>query len=233
MPLNNPVYDVERFGLKFVASPRHADVLLVTGPVTWNMREALLRTYNAAPMPKWVGGAGRLRCRLRRLRRFACRGRCRWPRSCRCDLHVPRMPAAAARDRERPAGAARSAWMSEPPTQPIKLLLSAFALRTWGRAHRSRRRARRSQVARDRGGAHWWPDGPPASPTSPSRRAKSPASRAECQSDTGVTGLRRGRAQVAEAAMAADPSPPVPSGRSIANCAAAASRSRLPRAPRR
>src|ERR1700690_2162257 len=52
--LNNPVYDVERFGLKFVASPRHADVLLVTGPVTWNMREALERTHGAAPDPKWV-----------------------------------------------------------------------------------------------------------------------------------------------------------------------------------
>src|SRR5947199_8419806 len=56
--LNNPVYDVERFGLKFVASPRHADVLLVTGPVTWNMREALLRTYNAAPEPKRVVALG-------------------------------------------------------------------------------------------------------------------------------------------------------------------------------
>lgn len=56
--INNPVYDVERFGLKFVASPRHADVLLVTGPVTWNMREALLRTYNAVPAPKWVVGLG-------------------------------------------------------------------------------------------------------------------------------------------------------------------------------
>jgi len=56
--LNNPVYDIERFGLKFVASPRHADVLLVTGPVTWNMREALLRTYNATPDPKWVVALG-------------------------------------------------------------------------------------------------------------------------------------------------------------------------------
>ena len=56
--LGNPVYDVERFGLKFVASPRHADVLLVTGPVTWNMREALLRTYDAMPAPKWVVGVG-------------------------------------------------------------------------------------------------------------------------------------------------------------------------------
>ncbi len=56
--LNNPVYDAERFGLKFVASPRHADVLLVTGPVTWNMREALERTYAATPDPKWVVAAG-------------------------------------------------------------------------------------------------------------------------------------------------------------------------------
>ncbi|MBL6612663.1 MAG: NADH-quinone oxidoreductase subunit NuoB [Reyranella sp.] len=56
--VNNPVYDVERFGLKFVASPRHADVLLVTGPVTWNMRTALLRTYDAMPAPKWVVGVG-------------------------------------------------------------------------------------------------------------------------------------------------------------------------------
>jgi Ni,Fe-hydrogenase III small subunit len=56
--LNNPYYDVERFGIRFVASPRHADVLLVTGPVTANMREALLRTYLAAPDPKWVVAAG-------------------------------------------------------------------------------------------------------------------------------------------------------------------------------
>lgn len=56
--LNNPVYDIERFGLKFVASPRHADVLLVTGPVTWNMRQALERTYAATPEPKWVVAAG-------------------------------------------------------------------------------------------------------------------------------------------------------------------------------
>jgi len=56
--LNNPVYDVERFGLKFVASPRHADVLLVTGPVTCNMTEALQRTYAATPDPKWVVAVG-------------------------------------------------------------------------------------------------------------------------------------------------------------------------------
>src|SRR5271169_876167 len=56
--LNNAFYDLERFGFRFVASPRHADVLLVTGPVTLNMREALLRTYNATPDPKWVVAVG-------------------------------------------------------------------------------------------------------------------------------------------------------------------------------
>jgi Ni,Fe-hydrogenase III small subunit len=56
--LNNAFYDIERFGLRFVASPRHADVLLVTGPVTKNMREALERTYQATPDPKWVVAAG-------------------------------------------------------------------------------------------------------------------------------------------------------------------------------
>ncbi|HTO85190.1 MAG TPA: NADH-quinone oxidoreductase subunit NuoB [Methylomirabilota bacterium] len=56
--LNNPFYDLERFGLRFVASPRHADVLLVTGPVTHNMAEALKRTYDATPDPKWVVAAG-------------------------------------------------------------------------------------------------------------------------------------------------------------------------------
>jgi Ni,Fe-hydrogenase III small subunit len=56
--LSNAFYDLERFGLRFVASPRHADVLMVTGPVTKNMREALLRTYNATPDPKWVIAVG-------------------------------------------------------------------------------------------------------------------------------------------------------------------------------
>jgi Ni,Fe-hydrogenase III small subunit len=56
--INNVVYDLERFGLRFVASPRHADVLLVTGPVTRNMREALERTYQATPGPKWVVAVG-------------------------------------------------------------------------------------------------------------------------------------------------------------------------------
>lgn len=56
--LNNAFYDIERFGIHFVASPRHADVLLVTGPVTKNMREALERTYAAMPAPKWVVAVG-------------------------------------------------------------------------------------------------------------------------------------------------------------------------------
>jgi Ni,Fe-hydrogenase III small subunit len=56
--LNNAFYDLERFGLRFVASPRHADVLLVTGPVTKNMREALERTFKATPDPKWVVAVG-------------------------------------------------------------------------------------------------------------------------------------------------------------------------------
>ena len=60
--LNNPVYDVERFGLRFVASPRHADVLLVTGPVTLNMKVALERTYAATPDPKWVVAVGDCGC---------------------------------------------------------------------------------------------------------------------------------------------------------------------------
>ena len=56
--LANSYYDLERFGLRFVASPRHADVLLVTGPVANNMRAALERTYAATPAPKWVVAAG-------------------------------------------------------------------------------------------------------------------------------------------------------------------------------
>ena len=56
--LGNALYDLERFGLRFVASPRHADVLLVTGPVTANMREALERTWRATPDPKWVVASG-------------------------------------------------------------------------------------------------------------------------------------------------------------------------------
>jgi Ni,Fe-hydrogenase III small subunit len=89
--LNNPVYDAERFGLKFVASPRHADVLLVTGPVTWNMREALERTYAAVPDPKWVVAAGDCagNCGV-----FAGSYACAGPVSAviPVDLHIPGCP---------------------------------------------------------------------------------------------------------------------------------------------
>jgi len=56
--LNNPIHDIERFGIQFVASPRHADMLLVTGPVTRNMELALLKTYQAMPEPKVVVAVG-------------------------------------------------------------------------------------------------------------------------------------------------------------------------------
>ncbi len=56
--LNNPIYDIERFGIQFVASPRHADMLLVTGPVTRNMELALLKTYRAMAEPKVVVAVG-------------------------------------------------------------------------------------------------------------------------------------------------------------------------------
>jgi Ni,Fe-hydrogenase III small subunit len=60
--LSNAIYDVERFGIRFAASPRHADVLLVTGPVTKNMKVALERTYAATPNPKWVVAVGDCAC---------------------------------------------------------------------------------------------------------------------------------------------------------------------------
>ena len=60
--LNNPCHDVERFGVHFVASPRHADVLLVTGPVSRHMETALRRTWRATPAPKLVIAAGVCAC---------------------------------------------------------------------------------------------------------------------------------------------------------------------------
>ena len=56
--LNTPVFDLSRFGIQFVASPRHADGIVVTGPITRNMREALLKTYEATPEPKLVIAVG-------------------------------------------------------------------------------------------------------------------------------------------------------------------------------
>ena len=60
--LNNPYYNIEGAGIRFVASPRHADLLLVTGPVSRNMAEALRRTYDAMPDPKLVVAAGQCAC---------------------------------------------------------------------------------------------------------------------------------------------------------------------------
>lgn len=60
--LNNPFYDVERFGIHFVASPRHADCLLVTGPVSRHMEYALRRVYEATPEPRLVIAAGSCAC---------------------------------------------------------------------------------------------------------------------------------------------------------------------------
>ena len=60
--LNSPIYDIERFGIHFVASPRHADMLLVTGPVTRNMELALRKTYNAMPAPRLVVAVGACGC---------------------------------------------------------------------------------------------------------------------------------------------------------------------------
>ena len=60
--LNNPFNDIERLGIKFVASPRHADMLLVTGAATRNMQLALAKTYNAAPDPKLVVAVGACAC---------------------------------------------------------------------------------------------------------------------------------------------------------------------------
>jgi Ni,Fe-hydrogenase III small subunit len=60
--LNNPYYNLEGAGIRFVASPRHADLLLVTGPVSRNMAQALRRTYEAIPDPKLVVAAGQCAC---------------------------------------------------------------------------------------------------------------------------------------------------------------------------
>ena len=60
--LNNPIYNIEGLGIRFVASPRHADMLLVTGPVSRHMEEALRRTYDATPDPKVVVAIGDCGC---------------------------------------------------------------------------------------------------------------------------------------------------------------------------
>lgn len=60
--LNNPYYNIEGLGIRFVASPRHADMLLVTGPLALNMREAVRLAYEATPDPKLVVAAGECAC---------------------------------------------------------------------------------------------------------------------------------------------------------------------------
>ena len=60
--LNGPQYNIEGLGIKFAASPRHVDVLLVTGPVSRNLETALKRTYDATPEPKWVVAMGDCGC---------------------------------------------------------------------------------------------------------------------------------------------------------------------------
>jgi Ni,Fe-hydrogenase III small subunit len=73
--LNNPYYNLEGLGIKFVASPRHADMLLVTGPVAKNMEEALRRTYDATPGPKLVVAVGDCGCSGGMFgENYACRG---------------------------------------------------------------------------------------------------------------------------------------------------------------
>lgn len=73
--LNNPYYAIERYGVHFVASPRHADVLLVTGPVSKHMETALKRTFDATPKPKWVIACGDCACTGGEFAgSYACRG---------------------------------------------------------------------------------------------------------------------------------------------------------------
>ena len=77
MPCNNPYYNLEGLGIRFVASPRHADMLLVTGPVSRHMETALKRTYDATPEPQAGGGDRRLRLHRRHFRRELCELRTR------------------------------------------------------------------------------------------------------------------------------------------------------------
>ena len=100
----NPVFDLERFGIHFVASPRHADLLLVTGPVTRNMEIALRKTYEATPGAAGGRRRGSVRVQRRDLRRGHLRGRGRSrPRRARGRLH-PGVSAPAPSDPQRPAG---------------------------------------------------------------------------------------------------------------------------------
>ena len=89
--IENAVYDVSRFGISFVASPRHADVLLVTGPVSLNMKIALERTYAATPGPKWVVAVGECACNGCVFKgSYACAGGL--DDVLKVDLHIPGCP---------------------------------------------------------------------------------------------------------------------------------------------
>jgi Ni,Fe-hydrogenase III small subunit len=89
--LSNPYYNLEGLGIKFVASPRHADMLLVTGPVSRNMEDALRRTYEAMPEPKLVVAAGECACTGGIFGEgYACRGRA--SNVLRVDVAVPGCP---------------------------------------------------------------------------------------------------------------------------------------------
>jgi len=89
--IENAIYDVSRFGIRFAASPRHADVLLVTGPVTLNMKTALERTYAAMPSPKWVIAAGDCACNGCVFgNSYACAGSL--DKVLDVDLHIPGCP---------------------------------------------------------------------------------------------------------------------------------------------
>jgi Ni,Fe-hydrogenase III small subunit len=91
--LNNPYYNIEGLGIRFVASPRHADMLLVTGPVTRNMELALRRTYAATPDPKLVVAVGDCGCDGGIFgESYACRGRV--ANVIPVDLAVPGCPPA-------------------------------------------------------------------------------------------------------------------------------------------
>jgi Ni,Fe-hydrogenase III small subunit len=79
--LNNPVYNLDGLGIRFVASPRHADLLLVTGPVSRNMENALLRTYAATPDPKLVVAVGDCGCTGGIFGENLCQSRARGKRS--------------------------------------------------------------------------------------------------------------------------------------------------------
>lgn len=89
--LSNPFYQLESYGIRFVASPRHADVLLVTGPMCANMSEAALRTWNAMPAPKWVVAMGDCACNGGVFgESYACLGGS--DSLLQVDLHIPGCP---------------------------------------------------------------------------------------------------------------------------------------------